>query len=256
MILIYYIAQINKLSSQARHHINVIHLKMNKPAHLPFHLLNWGQHYVKRHNCQQFYFSNSNSSRFTAAGPTTTSSKLRRRLEGKQRRQQQHFSAHGSEETEEIDVSLIPANREEYEICYPNAIAKSVGTPINVTYSKKNEASFAGGVGVMPLNGTSSNSSSSGSSSSGARARRQAHFVPIKYVYFSECDQVVRFDDEMTLQALTAASNETCFFTGRRREKAVDSDPEAYMASLDNWRNCGVPGYSLHWPRDIHVQFT
>ena len=220
---------------------------------------------MKRHNCQQFYLSNRNSSSFGTSTTTTSGNKktLRRQLEevgiptdsnGKPNsrggRRRPHYSAQGSEDTDEIDVAAIPANREEYEICYPNAIAKSVGTPINVTYSKKNEAAFAGGSGISNSNSTSGTGSSSTSS------RKQTHFVPIKYIYFSECDQVVRFDDEMTLQALTAASNETTFFTGRRREKAVDSDPEAYMSNLDNWRNCGAPGYSLHWPRDIHVQFS
>ena len=30
---------------------------MAKPAHLPFHLLAWGQRYLRLHNCQQFYYT-------------------------------------------------------------------------------------------------------------------------------------------------------------------------------------------------------
>lgn len=76
---------------------------------------------------------------------------------------------------------------------------------------------------------------------------------PLKYVYYTECDQIVRFDDEETLLALSAASNNTCFFVGRRKEKRVDADPFNYMDGLGNWRECGVPGFSLTWPRDVHV---
>ena len=43
------------MSSSARHHINVIQFKMAKPANLPFHLLSWGQQYIKIHNCHSFY---------------------------------------------------------------------------------------------------------------------------------------------------------------------------------------------------------
>ena len=68
-----------------------------------------------------------------------------------------------------------------------------------------------------------------------------------------DTDQVVRFDEESTLAALSAASNNTCFFVGRRKEKRVDADPASYMEGLGNWRECGVPGFSLTWPRDTHV---
>jgi len=78
-------------------------------------------------------------------------------------------------------------------------------------------------------------------------------FHPLKFVYYTECDQIVQFDDEVTLRAVSAASNNTCFFVGRRKEKRVDADPEAYMDGLGNWRECGSPGFSLTWPKDIHV---
>ena len=71
-------------------------------------------------------------------------------------------------------------------------------------------------------------------------------FIPLcLVVVVVGADQVVRFDEEGTLAALSAASNSTCFFVGRRKEKRVDADPASYMDGLGNWRECGVPGFSL-----------
>ena len=33
-----------------------------------------------------------------------------------------------------------------------------------------------------------------------------------------------------------------------RKEKNRESDPSQYMNNLDNWRNCGSPGYVLKFP--------
>ena len=76
---------------------------------------------------------------------------------------------------------------------------------------------------------------------------------PVAHCAMAAADQVVRFDEESTLAALSAASNSTCFFVGRRKEKKVDAEPASYMDGLGNWRECGVPGFSLTWPRDTHV---
>jgi hypothetical protein len=69
-------------------------------------------------------------------------------------------------------------------------------------------------------------------------------------------DQIVRFDSVDTFRALSAASNSSCFFTGRRKEKERDSDELDYMGKLSQWRECGEPGYSLHWPAEIDVRAT
>ncbi len=80
------------------------------------------------------------------------------------------------------------------------------------------------------------------------------HFHPIRYVYYSECDQIVKFDSMSTFHAISSATNDTTFFVGRRREKHVDSNETDYMGSLTNWRNCGAPGFSLHWPKETLVR--
>lgn len=77
---------------------------------------------------------------------------------------------------------------------------------------------------------------------------------PIKYVYYTECDQVVRYDSMETFRALVAASNESTFFVGRRREKTYNTEPEEYMSNLDIYRQCGSRGYSMRWPKETIVQ--
>ncbi len=249
------VSQIDKLSVGARHHINVVHLKMAKPAHLPFHLLTWGQHYVRRHNCQQYFHQNATSAAAVSPGSDVGESK-RRAL----RPHKGDKGAAAAAEVLDVDLALLPAD-DLYDICRPGGVARSIGAPVNVTYTKKHE-----GYNLFRSdNRTSSGAKSSGNSTaahshgnhntSSTSSHSRAAQTPIKFVYFTECDQVVRFDSFETLRALSAASNESCFFTGRRREKNLDSAPDDYMGSLTSWRNCGVPGYSLHWPRDIHVKF-
>jgi hypothetical protein len=95
-----------------------------------------------------------------------------------------------------------------------------------------------------------------GSSGAGGKKAQHPinHFHPIRYVYYTESDQIVKFDSMSTFHAISSASNDTTFFVGRRREKQVDSNETDYMGSLNAWRNCGAPGFSLHWPKETLVR--
>ncbi len=188
--------QIGRLSIEARKNIIVVHFKMHRPANLPFHLIAWGQHYVKHHNCKSFY-SNSVHSHLD--------------------------NTLGFESGTHIDTNKLNEVRNDlYDICHPNSFPSPRGGPLNVTFITKTEFSDAGE-------------------------------NPIKYIYFSECDQIVRFDSPQTLNALSAATNDSTFFTGRRKEKNYESVPDEYMSGLTIWRECGVPGYSLSWPKSNFV---
>jgi hypothetical protein len=125
------------------------------------------------------------------------------------------------------DVDNLKSREQQfYEIC-DNKPFRSIGTPIAVSYNQS-ELSI----------------------------ERNASDVkyPIKYVYFTESDQVVRFDSMATMRALTAASNSSCFFVGRRKEKNGLSAPDEYMRYLDSWRTCGASGYTLRWPKTAYVR--
>ncbi len=132
----------------------------------------------------------------------------------------------------QVDASLVqeaikknPSLAEDYEICAPNSYPKPHGSPIKVTFVKNSDMFIR-------------NSSSS----------------PIRYAYYSECDQIVKFDSWMTFTAISAALNESTLFAGRRKEKNAQSDPEDYMGMLNMWRECGTPGFSISWPKSRYVQ--
>lgn len=115
---------------------------------------------------------------------------------------------------------------DEYQICNPSSFPLARGGPINVT-------------AISHLNGH--------------RLVREENWKPLKYIYYTECDQIVKYDNDQTFLALSAASNDSTFFTGRRKEKNADSNPEDYMGGLTIWRECGIPGYSLTWPKSNYI---
>lgn len=78
--------------------------------------------------------------------------------------------------------------------------------------------------------------------------------IPIKYVYYSENDQILKFSTPEVFAALSAATSETTLFAGRRKAKSLTSDPKDYMGSLDQWRECCAKGYVLDWPASPLVQ--
>jgi hypothetical protein len=265
--------------------VNVVQFQMAKPAHLPFHLLAWGQQYVRVHNCYPYYIYPPGQSNGTeavhrarslseavrtanstahvkddtgtvnataghnsgAAGtsPGTghgagTGAALSHSRGGATAAQLALFRA---DSIPAVDAAKLPRN-EAYDICWPGAIVASYQGPLNVVYLKKFD------VGKHRVN--RHDGAHAVNSTVGAGAGR--HAIPIKFVYYTESDQVVRYDSFETLRALSAASNDTTFFVGKRREKARDSDPQDYMGTLSQWRECGAPGYSLTWPKENVVR--
>lgn len=241
-------------------------MQMARPSNLPFHLLAWGQRYVRERNCRRF-FKPVNDTAANGRVGNISGGFSDARIPGQRRLVGRKSVAVAEEEQENddrIDSSLIPGEEDGaawdggvFEICRPDAVARSHGGPLNVTYVRRNSHSSGSSHAIFSDGkGTGGLASNASSSSSGSAKTTRGHYqTPIRFVYFTESDQIVSFDTMETLRALSAASNDSCFFTGRRREKAADSDPTDYMGSLDNWRNCGAPGYSLHWPRDVHVKF-
>lgn len=273
-----------------RHHINVIQLRMQKPANLPFHLLSWGQQYVRIHNCFRFYStpvqqqqmpSSANRPQHRRLSSTGSSpNSTRDRLQALPHRTYVASRSNGSAVTRNdshsivhhrgkqawdawssiirkrsINMEELPVDDTVFDICRPNSIAASRGGPVDLVYMKKIDP-WIFNADTADLNEFVDGGINEGRKESTVRGkqRRPLVFVPKKFVYFTESDQIVRFDSWATLQALTAASNDSTFFVGRRREKARDTDPHDYMGSLNIMRQCGVTGYSLTWPLDPFVQ--
>eukprot|EP00981_Chlorochromonas_danica_P008455 scaffold2193_cov179-Ochromonas_danica.AAC.34 len=221
---------LQRLSVRDRQHVNVVQFHLAKPSFLPFHLLAWGQYFMRYHNCHPFYKSNATSSSKTSA-------------------------ADFGFPVGEVDLErLPPGNKEEYEICYPNAITPYSGGPVQVVYMKKPADFISRASSIGFRHGNHSHVKEDGKN----KATAIVDHLPVdrqllRYAYYSECDQIVVFDDLVTLEALSKASNETTFFTGRRKEKQRDSDPRDYMGALNMWRECGTAGYSLSWPKSTFV---
>jgi hypothetical protein len=67
----------------------------------------------------------------------------------------------------------------------------------------------------------------------------------IRYVYYTEADQILFFSDMDTLQAITAASNATSIILGRRRYKQSLKFPYDYKRVLARGPGCGREGYYI-----------
>lgn len=162
-----------------KRYIHVVQLELGRPAYLPFHLLAWGQNFVREHNCVKV--------------------------------------------AEAKSVAKGHPNFELYEIC-DNEPFRHKGKVIVTSYNKsalsyEREKEVSAGTKTL---------------------------VPFKYVYFTESDQIVRFDSFKTMTTLMQASNSTCFFVGRRKEKDGTSDASEYMKFLNGFRQCGASGYYLN----------
>ena len=121
----------------------VVQLDLGRPAFLPFHLLAWGQQFIRKHNC-------------------------------------------GLPESKTVKSG--DANFKLYRIC-DMAPFRHKG---EVTVTAYNESVLS---------------------------KETTKKGPFKYVYFTESDQIVRFDSFHTMSTLLQASNSSCFFVGRRKEK-------------------------------------
>ena len=77
---------------------------------------------------------------------------------------------------------------------------------------------------------------------------------PIRYVYYTESDQILRIRDNFTFQAISMASNETCFIFPQRKEKVEQLDEtDKYMEGLSSGRKCGKVGFALDWPHSRYI---
>lgn len=273
--------------------MNVVQFQMGKPAHLPFHLLAWGQQYVRVYNCHPYYINPDGHSNGTdvsslpsaasAAGGAHTEGNATANSTSTSAASSNHGASGGAageatggaagsrggatlaqlalfspDSIPAVDAARLPKS-DLYDICWPGAIVSSHQGPLKPVYLKKfdigrHRVSRHDAL-AHSVHNSSAVSGSAGTASDHAHSAGVRHGPqPIKYVYFTESDQIVHYDSVETLHALSAASNDTTFFVGKRREKARDSEPTDYMGTLSQWRECGTPGYSLTWPKESVVR--
>jgi hypothetical protein len=207
------------MPQSVRDHTHVVQLKVTKNANLPFHLLSWGQHYIKEYNCGLL---SAKSKQKALSRVLKETSKVAR-------------SSSGEEElTDKHDLM---------QICATNGIAWARGTPVKVVYHRvslmhsKNETAVAAAVATANAEADAEAAAeepmideNGKETKSAPRPRKQiGSRVPIKFVYYTECDQIVHYDSMNTAEAMSSASNESAFFVGRRKEKSPDTEPSDYM---------------------------
>ena len=189
--------------------VTIVEFSVPRPIVQVFHLMVWTQHYLKLHNCWRFQDQCYNQH----SSPTRRSLKKTPWWKGKLKR------LFFNESSMNINISLVESHQRQvgvgstfataFDICSARSIQHSLHalTSINVTYMHY-----------------FSNDSSSGRSSSSSRfcgrieiagyPVRVIHELPLMYVYYTEADQIVRFDSIDTLHAVKAASNATTYFLG------------------------------------------
>jgi hypothetical protein len=221
-----------KVDPHTRHHIHVVYFNMTRPSHLPFHLLAWGQQFVKKHNCEtaRAHLKGSAAEKVVQTGASDTN------------------VYEICDDTEEYLANLHPNGKVDViSMLNFKAFPHTNKETVPVISLKEKLLHVKGrSLGVVEATATSNVKEKHG--------LHQVNHKPIRFVYYTEMDQILRFDSLQTLHAISAASNSSCFFTGRRREKDKDSDPADYMGQLTAWRECGEPGYSFTYPTDIIVR--
>lgn len=220
-----------------------------KPVHLIFHLLVWGQHYVKIHNCLRFarpHQSPSNSTSQRSHPQYNVRGLQEKKGWWKGKLKKLHFEEHS---LPPLEVGLSGGDGA-FDICRSGSIQSSYYalTALNVSYSSLSNP--------IPRRNQRRDDDSQLPSIGGAVVH-PVHSTPIKYVYFTEGDQLVRFRDERikddipttssssssSLIGISSVLNETLYIIGRRREKARDSSAVEYMGELDDGRSCGLGSY-------------
>lgn len=215
-----------------------------KPVHLIFHLLVWGQHYVKIHNCLRFarpHHSSSNASSERSHPRHNARGLQEKKGWWKGKLKKLHFEEHS---LPPLEMDPSSGSDGAFDICRSGSIQSSYYalSALNVSYSSLSNP--------IPRRNQRRDDDSQLPSIGGAVVY-PVHSTPIKYVYYTEGDQLVRFRDELVKDDITTSSlfgissvlNETLYIVGRRREKARDSSAVEYMGGLDDGRSCGLGSY-------------
>jgi hypothetical protein len=190
---------------------------MVKPSNLPFHLLAWGQQYIRVHNCYQFYPKptpvgaqhRALSATEVAAKkphsngtvPLSTSTPAITTRSASNSTQRGGISAallalFNPSYDPAVNTNLLPKD-DGYDICWPSAIAQSHQGPLKPVYLKKFDVSR----GRHRHNiGAAAESAAAIKDTKDGKATNAGPMIgpAIRYVYFTEADQTVHFDSLTT----------------------------------------------------------
>lgn len=231
--------------------VTILEFNVTKNVHQIFHLIVWMQHYLKIHNCWSFQRKQGSKTRAltevnSTVGQHTHTDRLLKSPPWWKGKLRPLLFDESSLVLDSLASSSAAKENDLYEICMPGAISRSYValTPINVTYmtprrdKEEIEANPSGIVGSVLL---------------GNYPLYPVHKYPIKYIYYTEADQILRFDSIRTFDVITTVTNESHYLTGYRREKHWKSDPNDYMGSLDRGRKCGQECFNIAWPSSKQI---
>ena len=220
---------IDKAGWDVKRRTHIVRFEMNKPAHLPFHLIGWTQSYVRDYNCLGYsMYPNATSSKALGHRLLSGARSLRHAMtgggggggggggdhnghnghNGHKKRLHSIWANHGTKPY--ASENIFDADSDAFGLCNVDFSKHHHGDPIIASYHRK---ALLHQTDLELANNTDFDRSRDGL----IEGRPINFFHPIRYVYYSECDQIVKFDSMATLHALTVASNDTTFFVGRRR---------------------------------------
>lgn len=242
--------------------IHIVSFRMKKPAHLPFNLLAWGQHYVQSSNCPPHDILEADIKEFRQHRNLKKNKKY---YYAKNKGNQTYWDLHSicfddiHRHHNPKGLSVPVYDVKYYDNWFEDSLSHHRGHHHQKHNFTQQKGTGGGGGRVPKRRGKQLHTLASlendqrmlrdDTPTTTERAIAPSKtVVPIKYVYFTESDQVVYFESISTLLALSAALNESVFFTGPRREKLYTSPPEQYMSGLDVYRTCGETGYTMKWP--------
>lgn len=248
--------QLDKMDSAISRHVDVLHFDTLLPAHLPFNLLAWAQTYAQQHNCNGLKRRMRDDQR--TAPPDIVPSKAQRKLKEnsdtdlnpkpkpkpKSKPKPEKMPLSNPQQTQSPFRSLTTSgaqwmaqrgiDQSTYSICDVNFGKHHYGKKHFAVIHHRKSAFYEEREEAFETLSSFDTSQSKGSDSrsnigSVSVGVGGAVHVPVKYVYYTECDQVLRFEDAATFGAVSAVSSNVTFITGRRREKDFDSSPTDYM---------------------------
>ena len=212
---------------------------VNKNANLPFHLLSWGQHFVRKHNCE--FLSKGNHSHTLHSHinrqppipiPIPISiSAVRQSKSGSESKLRD--AREKLDQMKDYMIDQLGINSDLMRICEKKGIATPKGTPVNVTYYRASDA-YLQQTGkletiIKEIKYTvdeNTKITKNEKSNIGMKFKN----IPIKYIYYTESDQIVRYGSPLTMEMLVSATNESTLLSGRRRNKDIQSTATEYMA--------------------------
>ena len=206
-------------------HTHIVQFNVNKNANLPFHLLSWGQHFVRKHNCEFLLKDNHTAHSHIKRNPSSILSHSRP-VQGQSK----------SEHRKDYLVDRYAPDNVLLQICEKKGIATAKGTPVNVTYhhpsdvylqrTSKSETT----VHEIEYTVDEKGKITKKTKNENNNLRVKFHNVSFKYIYYTESDQILKYGSPTAMEMLVSATNETTLLAGRRRNKDAMSNASEYMS--------------------------